>query len=50
MSEVIDKRAGLREGTLLDAWDDIPNDLKYDAELERIRVKMEAISDAMEGE
>jgi hypothetical protein len=35
-------------GGLLDAWDDLPNDVKYDEELERLRKHIEKIDDGME--
>jgi len=37
-------------GGLLDAWDALPNDIKSDPELDRIRYEIEAINIAMEGE
>jgi len=35
-------------GNLLDAWDDLPNDVKTDPELERLATKIELIDRAME--
>ena len=35
-------------GNLLDAWDDLPNDVKTDPELERLATKIELIDHAME--
>ena len=35
-------------GNLLDAWDDLPNDVKTDPELERLADKIESIDRAME--
>ena len=35
-------------GILLDAWDDLPNDVKTDPELERLAAKIESIDHAME--
>uniref|UniRef100_A0A6H1ZSG7 Uncharacterized protein n=1 Tax=viral metagenome TaxID=1070528 RepID=A0A6H1ZSG7_9ZZZZ len=37
-------------GGLLDAWDDLPNDVKCDWELERVARHIQSIDDAMEGE
>jgi len=35
-------------GGLLDAWDDLPNDVKGDPELERVARHIDGIYDAME--
>ena len=35
-------------GDLLDAWDELPNDVKTDPELERLAAKIESIDHAME--
>jgi len=35
-------------GDLLDAWDELPNDVKTDPELERLATKIELIDHAME--
>lgn len=37
-------------GCLLDAWDDLPNDVKSDPELEKLSKHVQKIDDAMEGE
>ncbi len=37
-------------GGLLDAWDDLPNDVKGDPELEHLEKYIDLIDDAMEGE
>ena len=37
-------------GKLLDAWDDLPNDVKSDPELEHLEKYIDLIDDAMEGE
>ena len=34
-------------GTLLDVWDEIPNDVKYDDELKRLAEIIDEISDGM---
>jgi len=36
-------------GGLLDAWDDLPNDVKSDPELEKLSKHIQKIDDAMEG-
>ena len=36
-------------GGLLDAWDDLPNDVKSDPELEKLSKHIEKIDNAMEG-
>ena len=35
-------------GPLLDAWDDLPNDVKDDPELEHLATHINLINDAME--
>jgi len=35
-------------GPLLDAWDDLPNDVKCDPELERVAERIRRIDDVME--
>ena len=37
-------------GRLLDAWDDLPNDVKSDPELERVAKHIRLIDEGMEGE
>jgi hypothetical protein len=37
-------------GKLLDAWDEIPNDTKYDEEFEKLADIISQIDSAMEGE
>jgi hypothetical protein len=37
-------------GGFLDAWDDLPNDVKCDPELDNVREHIERIDRAMEGE
>ncbi len=34
--------------SLLNAWDDLPNDIKYDEDLEQFRTKIDAIIDLEE--
>ena len=36
-------------GGLLDAWDNLPNDVKSDPELEKLSKHIQKIDDAMEG-
>jgi len=37
-------------GGLLDAWDDLPNDVSCDPELELVAEYIQRINDAMEGD